>query len=1372
SAFASAPERPGVPSTSACGAMSQLLPPCSCSRGSPQRLGPLELHGDWDKVRNGDQDSVSPKEKMLLQVMDRLSGIDLRGTFDLDGTGMVSTAVLRRSLATFDPQVFSDECLDLLLRPSCANGERSVHILDVFGPFWQPFCHRLQQLQEKVAQTKRQAQKRQVQLAQTAQDTTEELRAQLEMARQSRRSGEAEPDRQMLELRGRLLECEQEKLRLEEQLAQGPTLLGGPAEVTALPKGKSFQTELGNTGLRRKRTAWREESDTTDLAQQLLKASEQNRKTLEAEVRKALGRLEQVERENHQLQQELAAAQTELTQSRSVSAALTAAKEELAKCQSDKEAQLATAARERQEVQEELARLEGASATQREAFQQQQQRLQEALGQTEDLRAALQQSSLEAELLRQQQGAASARLAELDAESERRRRSEEAAKAMEARVVQLEEEVVVTRETMAAREREAVEAVHHAVARTRAEAEEQMGGHLGGLEAQLQATATKLQQAEEDKEELTGLVGQVSTELKQLQRDLKGREEQVLETRQMSSSRLEEQRQQLLEQTSQRKELADRHEFLSGDVIRLKLEKATLEKQLVQQSADAARIGQENKALEEKVAKASRCEAELKAENQRLQQELQWQQHCHRESQKQLEAARKETQEFALEVSQRGGLSDQSDQLADLSCTLLRLEERLRQISAPRPSSSFVPSSNGVLEFIGAEAELRASQTRLAETSAALAKALGQLEAMEAKAALATDLATELREVQEQLASLTAEHSEKSEQLKRREEELAAAKSELACKEPAPLDPLQKELALGPRKESTDAKPRCINFEDADNVQGDPSDGHAIETEREQLHRELECFAEELLSTLEGLDSRRAEASMRKGLPEQKAEVEATKQALATLQGQIATFSEHLLDHRPTNRRKKANDQKGRGSANHSATAFHVVTQEHSQLQIDHERLQEDLQSLTEKMSATQAELEDALEAQKRIQAEKQALEAKLAESESALVEAQKQLEQKGREAAQAIEAARGETAQERSASEGQRKALEEEKAALLEKLKGMEVHVSDLGGEKSEMLAKLQSLSLQLSEAQTLRAEECQESERTTQALTRLCDEMSSFSEQLAGQWAGVSFEPGHHENPHTAKEAHATCRARCSQVQQQLQAWASLRNPKKQDVQDDALQEELAKERAQSAAKLKERDAKIKALQEQMEEVSHQLSQAQTDLAQEQLDAADALVDAGEDLTVLEWESGAQNRRLEARLAEMEELSKNAEETVESLTQELAQLKAESSSKLAENENKRKEVEYFLEDTAQQLAQAQADADQRALDAATALAAASEESAREKARAEHAEAEVRRLQNLLEDSDASPQFESQFLLPQDRFSRSLGPAEDSEGTLPPKAE
>ncbi|CAJ1368913.1 unnamed protein product [Effrenium voratum] len=229
----------------------------------------------------------------LLSSSDRLSGIDLRGTFDLDGTGMVSTAVLRRSLATFDPQVFSDECLDLLLRPSCANGERSVHILDVFGPFWQPFCHRLQQLQEKVAQTKRQAQKRQVQLAQTAQDTTEELRAQLEMARQSRRSGEAEPDRQMLELRGRLLECEQEKLRLEEQLAQGPTLLGGPAEVTALPKGKSFQTELGNTGLRRKRTAWREESDTTDLAQQLLKASEQNRKTLEAEVRKALGRLEQ-----------------------------------------------------------------------------------------------------------------------------------------------------------------------------------------------------------------------------------------------------------------------------------------------------------------------------------------------------------------------------------------------------------------------------------------------------------------------------------------------------------------------------------------------------------------------------------------------------------------------------------------------------------------------------------------------------------------------------------------------------------------------------------------------------------------------------------------------------------------------------------------------------------------------------------------------------------------------------------------------------------------------------------------------------------------------------------------------------------------------
>ena len=39
--------------------------------------------------------SPSPREKMLGHVMDRLAGINVLGTFDLDGSGLVSPAVLR-----------------------------------------------------------------------------------------------------------------------------------------------------------------------------------------------------------------------------------------------------------------------------------------------------------------------------------------------------------------------------------------------------------------------------------------------------------------------------------------------------------------------------------------------------------------------------------------------------------------------------------------------------------------------------------------------------------------------------------------------------------------------------------------------------------------------------------------------------------------------------------------------------------------------------------------------------------------------------------------------------------------------------------------------------------------------------------------------------------------------------------------------------------------------------------------------------------------------------------------------------------------------------------------------------------------------------
>lgn len=88
---------------------------------------------------------------------------------------------------------------------------------DVFGPFWQPFCHRLQQLEDKVATTKRHAARRQVELAQTAQDTAEALKK-AQMERTAPLLSPASSSDRLRELKCRLEESELERMRLEERL--------------------------------------------------------------------------------------------------------------------------------------------------------------------------------------------------------------------------------------------------------------------------------------------------------------------------------------------------------------------------------------------------------------------------------------------------------------------------------------------------------------------------------------------------------------------------------------------------------------------------------------------------------------------------------------------------------------------------------------------------------------------------------------------------------------------------------------------------------------------------------------------------------------------------------------------------------------------------------------------------------------------------------------------------------------------------------------------------------------------------------------------------------------------------------------------------
>ncbi|CAE7632844.1 unnamed protein product, partial [Symbiodinium sp. CCMP2456] len=110
-------------------------------------------------------------------------------------------------------------------------------------------------------------------------------------------------------------------------------------------------------------------------------------------------------------------------------------------------------------------------------------------------------------------------------------------------------------------------------------------------------------------------------------------------------------------------------------------------------------------------------------------------------------------------------------------------------------------------------------------------------------------------------------------------------------------------------------------------------------------------------------------------------------------------------------------------------------------------------------------------------------------------------------------------------------------------------------------------------------------------------------------------------------------------------------------------------------------------------------------------------------------------------AQIAEITEMEKDAEETVEALSEELDRCNA----KLAASENKRRELEYHLEDTSAKLTSVQDELAQCQIDTAQALTAASDDHALLKA---ESEAEIRRLRALLEDSDGSDLLSPQHLL------------------------
>ena len=106
-----------------------------------------------------------------------------------------------------------------------------------------------------------------------------------------------------------------------------------------------------------------------------------------------------------------------------------------------------------------------------------------------------------------------------------------------------------------------------------------------------------------------------------------------------------------------------------------------------------------------------------------------------------------------------------------------------------------------------------------------------------------------------------------------------------------------------------------------------------VKQEKEQFHQQLQGVASDLTATLKELETKSVTGQCPR-------ELGATKRALTHLQEQITSVCEELLLERPMARKKKAGQQKSRGSAEHSSTAFQVLSIEHEELQSKHEQLQ------------------------------------------------------------------------------------------------------------------------------------------------------------------------------------------------------------------------------------------------------------------------------------------------------------------------------------------------------------------------------------------------------------------------------------------------
>eukprot|EP00439_Symbiodinium_sp_Y106_P012041 s5670_g1.t2 len=1163
--------------------------------------------------------SLSPREQMLVQAMDRLAGIDIRRTFDLDGSGFVSAAVLRRSLSAFDPQVFNAHCLQLLLGPAQAE---SVRIQDVFGPFWQPFCHRVQLLEEKLAQTRRTSQKRQVELAQTAQDTADALRlAQRELAQlqphNSCPNADTQDDaRSILELRERLAHSEQQRKKMEEQLRK---MSRAERQVPQKSLALKSAEEEGCKGRRKRGTPhWHEEAADSMDVQKLL-SSEQTRKALEQDLRHTLAKLEESwsgERMpcvfvNHGggplplLGKQPAIAKFLQGYRRSLPRAPAAIIVVTAHWETGSALKVTAASRHSLYFDyggfpKESYEYQYSAAGSPDLAQQivgllakkgVQCSTDTARGWDHGVFVPMMLMFPKADIP----------LVALSLYSNQDARAHMAAgEALQP----LRDQGVLILGSGAS--------FHNFDYFFARDPSRRLEGVSHSQKFDRWLTETMTSEALTSEERMARLSDWASAPSARDAQPL-GAAEHLMPLFVVAGAAGYRPGRKVNSEANSPESLA-----------------AERDKQQLQRSLHALQASMESKPGSDADGRADSERNELRRhdaeqELKRLELALAAQSEACRRQEQQLRELSAQKEELAAQLKRQPDNSAE-----ELQAKLRRMEDeviQVREVMATREREAVEAVHHAVCRTKAElEEPLRGSVEHLE------AKADAAFDRVTRAEAESQDLAECMRQISGELAKLHLDldgSQQALEESNRRAGEATAAAAAAVAERDARLSKAQSQQKESEnRLEFLAGEIIKLKLENATlhrdlaqqsaEISRLEQEGRGFQHEAARSSKQAETLRGELASQLAQLQTVQREAKdlarelELRSLPERR--FDALDGEVQRLDGRLQQMTLQFLSSATTS------DDLSRVASRLAQTELQVPETDPT----ERCQLQKELGTVTGELGASRARLEAAV-------AEKQVLEARLAEALQDVEEARKQREEKGWEAAEAAASANREMARQRSESDEKYRLLEKEHSSVRDKLQSALSELAQAESQKKVLELQVETKNQQLSDL-----EERQERELAAQAekLEQMQVEVDRLTTELSK---------------------------------------ASQGSP----AEEFKRAEEL-RPRSQSENEGSEKDRKIQELQAQLDEVSQQLNQVQAELEQRSIEAAEALVDIGQDVDAIEWESGQRGRKLEAQIAEITEMEKDAEETVEALSEELDRCNA----KLAASENKRKELEYHLEE------------------------------------------------------------------------------------------